>query len=279
MAVTAQHGRGVYGLSAFVLLGSAALMVGCASSSVTLQDSPQKVAADVTKHPEVVEWTDASSELYGFPKIEKTLAPLAKRCEMTGLVPWIERDTFVFKPAAITDANRAVPGPRRSIKYALPTQLLCMASAGQPVGESWGFEFSYRHQYRFFMAGQNKLMDIWIKPVFISGDELAKRAEAKRIAAEDARRRIEELNAAAQVQERNLAEYVQRKDAERKSRIPSFRQNVKAGDRMQLSRGGAGSTGLVVEVKRPLVLVQFDRMTINNESIRWLNIEDIEPSH
>jgi sRNA-binding protein len=127
------------------------------------------------------------------------------------------------------------------------------------------------------MAGENKLMDIWIKPSFVSGEELAKRAESKRIAAEYAKLRKEELNAAAQAQERDMAEYIQRKNAERQARAPAFRQNVKAGDRMRLASGGSDSTGLVVEVKRPLVLVQFDRMTVNNESKRWIKIEDIEP--
>jgi hypothetical protein len=259
------------------LLICAAFVAGCATTQVTLQDAPQQVAAQATAYPNVVDWTDASSTLFGFPRIEKALAPLAKRCELTGVTPRIERETFVFKPTSNTDTGKAVPGPRHAIQYTLPARLLCMAPDGQPASDSWAFEFSYKHQYKWFMAGENKLMDIWIKPSFVSGEELAKRAESKRIAAEYAKLRKEQLNAAAQAQERDMAEYVQRKNAERQARTPAFRQNVKAGDRMRLASGGSESTGLVVEVKRPLVLVQFDRMTVNNESKRWIKIEDIEP--
>lgn len=281
MAMRSQNEWGMHacGFNGAGLLISAAFMAGCASTQVTLQDTPQQVAADATKYPNVVDWTDANSVLFGFPKIEKTLAPLAKRCELTGATPKIERETFVFKPTPTTDIGKAVPGPRHAIQYILPARLLCIVPDGQRVDDSsWAFEFSYRHQYKWFMAGENKLMDIWTKPTFISADELAKRAESKRIASEYPKLRKAELNAAALAQERDMAEYVQRKNAERQARAPAFRQNVKAGDHMQLSSGGADSMGLVVEVKRPLVLVQFDRMTINNESKRWVKIEDIEPS-
>ncbi len=41
------------------------IMMGCASTSVSVTDTPQKVAADVAKLPEVVDWTDANSTLFG----------------------------------------------------------------------------------------------------------------------------------------------------------------------------------------------------------------------
>jgi len=180
-----------YGANCFGLLICAAFVAGCATTQVTLQDAPQQVAAQATAYPNVVDWTDASSTLFGFPRIEKALAPLAKRCELTGVTPRIERETFVFKPTSNTDTGKAVPGPRHAIQYTLPARLLCMAPDGQPAGESWAFEFSYKHQYKWFMAGENKLMDIWIKPSFVSGEELAKRAESKRIAAEYAQGRVQ----------------------------------------------------------------------------------------
>lgn len=253
------------------------IMMGCASTSVSVTDTPQKVAADVAKLPEVVDWTDANSTLFGFPQLEKKLLPLVKRCELTGAVPVVDRESFTFKPTQVTDMGKAVPGPRYAIQRTLVSRVTCPAPAGQSTSESWAIEIGYRHQYKWFMAGENKLMDIWIRPTYVSGDELAQRAESKRINAEYAKLRQDEAKAAARQQERDMAEYIQRKNAERLARAPAFRQNLKVGDRARLANSGEDSAGLVVEIKRPLALVQFDRMTVNNEAKRWVNIDSIEP--
>lgn len=46
---------------------------------------------------------------------------------------------------------------------------------------------------------------------------------------------------------------------------------------MRLINAGPETSGLIVEVKRPLVFVQFDSMTVMGESRRWVEIAQIEP--
>jgi hypothetical protein len=260
-----------------MLLLGLTFLHGCAGPSVSLSSSPETLAALASKQVTVVDWTAPDAKLFGFPKVDHVFDPLVRRCELGGGTAVTQREVFIFKPER-PELGKSAPGPWHAIQHALPSALTCMPPNGDLEKDGWAVDISYRHKFKWLMTDDNKLMDLWIKASFVTGSQLAERIKLAQTKSDYEKARQADLLQAARSQDQDMAAYLRRKEAARQAAAPTFRNQLKVGDKTRLQDGGPQSTGLVVEIKRPLALVQFDQLLVNGESRRWIRIDELEPS-
>jgi hypothetical protein len=239
-------------------------MSGCAGNKVTPQDTKERLIYQLSVSREQIDPKDLSSRLFGLPRLERVYDRVSERCKLDGAKP------------DITFGKTDIPGNGETMYFWLPIRFACIAPAGLASPDSWIIEPSYVH-YRKAWSDGAVTLEVGIRPTLMAGDAYVQRTSMAQERAADNERRAPAAQQDQRRRAKEAAELSQRQDEERRARAPAFRANVKVGDRLRLANGGPETSGLIIEVKRPLVFVQFDGMTVMGESRRWIDISQIEP--
>jgi hypothetical protein len=184
-------------------------------------------------------------------RLDRAIAPLGRRCDAEGGAIEVSRTTLQVE-------NRV---------YSAPEAFTCR-STNTPQS-SWGADLSYRVKtFRDSFTGDTGVI-VAVHAELADAAQVASRDEqVARMQVLD--RAATERRAAAAAEASRAA---QERENMRRSKAAELRNNLRVGDRVRVvSDGGAISRGLVVEVKRPLALVQFAA------SLRWIEIDHLEPA-
>jgi len=239
------------------------LIAGCATPVASV--TPAEVVAGVSKDSDLrITWAGPERDnlLFGFPVAETALNRIYEKCgqQQGTVVP-------VRQPVRFDGPTLMKSGPKPEFVHTVTTEIQCK----QGDLYLWVAKIGYR-DHRFYEDIQDrKRIQLHLRTQFIAGeslnpsqDEESKRRRAEGMAA--AVKRDQEI--AAQNQQSLIAEKQARVEkeqvqqamqAKRQAELPTFRAQLKAGDRVAILRspGVVSAVGLVIETKPRLAQVQF----------------------
>lgn len=270
-------------LSSIVL--ALAQLAGCASVA---NRTPAEVVARVAKDSDLrITWFGPESEniLFGFPVIERELEPILEKCKLQQGAPFSVRQSLRFAGPSL---KRGGTGEKPEFTRIVTTEIHCK----QAETTLWAARINYG-DHRFYSDIQNReRIQLRLRTSYLSAEALAPRP----LDEETKRRRAEAEAAARAANERYETDLRQKAEAKRladerrqayqaqlAAERPAFRAALQVGSRVRWLDHFTEPTqeparGLVVELKRPLALVQFDVPTggrATTTQTRWVTIDEL----
>jgi hypothetical protein len=261
-------GSGSTCLGSWITTGAAVLgMGGCANPAMNASLTPAQVASAINSNKPVVaiyQGGEVNSSVLGVDNLEKIAQPLVVACKRAG-----------GRPEAINSNTDFSPGHGeigRFFRTVLATRVTCQ-SAESHRDPLWSAEIDYR-DYKMgnntYLAGN---LTVTVKAVVTYHDaEEAARLQwkaAERLATAAAMRQND------QEQRVKYAEEQMQRAKAIEASAKVFRERIKFGD--QASYTPTNNRVRVVEVKLPLVLVQFDDASSAATPNKWVDVSLLKP--
>lgn len=270
-----------------------AQLTGCASVA---SSTPAEVVAGVAKNSDLrITWFGAEREdsLFGFPVVDRQLEPIQDKCRQQQGLPFAVRQSLRFAGPSLKKGGY---GEKPEFVRTVTTEIQC--KQGEAV--LWVARINYG-DHRFYADIQNReRIQLRLRTSFLLGEAYVRQAEeAAKVRRADDAAAIKASREQYEEEQRRLTE-VRRVEKERReveeerrqalrarliAERPAFQAGLKTGARVQWLDHHAQSTGepargLIVEIKRPLALVQFDipnGFGATTTQTRWVAIDELGP--
>lgn len=240
----------------YFLLIVVVLLAGCASNPESIMSNPETIAQSLNGR-KFAEHGNSTDNLFGLQAVRRLLRPFPVLCKSDGGSIKLGNNVPYISGGRAQDGKFISGiGGAGSVDCMQGETLLWRVTIGVYDGGFRSDPFLDKISGVTYFG--------YLRVRYETGSQVqenARKQEQDRIASEQRRQ--------------NAQESRERCMAMRTTSVKSFRDVIKNGDvvRVKLMRG------LVVEVKRPLVLIQYDssNAVTNNRQSEWIPIESVEP--
>ena len=263
--------------------------LGCAGPGPIARSSPEQLVREAGETSEIKIWLegeDSEGPEPGFKRVIAALSPIMVKCQQqAGTYKLVVRTLRFTGPHEQAVAN----SPKPEFTHNAITEINCKAASGY----LWGARVSYA-DHRFAQQSQKGVILLNLRTSFMTGPDWAlyqtqqepewKERQAKLAAeAKLANDRFAEAERQRAEQKRLDDERERARQAQLVAARPSFRATLKSGVRVKwlehfIESTKLPATGLVVELKRPLALIQVDIYHANGTTTtetRWIPIDEL----